>query len=161
MTGHLVLSTLHTKDAATTPVRLIDMGAPYYMVGSSIQAVLAQRLVRLNCETCRASYAPEASELAWLEQEYGAAAQGAHFQRGKGCSQCNGTGLLGRTGIYEMLEVSPQMVHSLNLGQNNEFVALAHKALQGRSLKHQALQLGLQGRVPVSEVVRVASELGD
>jgi len=161
LTGHLVLSTLHTKDAATTPVRLIDMGAPYYMVGSSIQAVLAQRLVRLNCETCRASYAPEASELAWLEQEYGAAAQGAHFQRGKGCSQCNGTGLLGRTGIYEMLEVSPQMVHSLNLGQNNEFVALAHKALQGRSLKHQALQLGLQGRVPVSEVVRVASELGD
>jgi MSHA biogenesis protein MshE len=161
LTGHLVLSTLHTKDAATTPVRLIDMGAPYYMVGSSVQAVLAQRLVRLNCETCLTPYLPDAAELEWLQQEYGAAAQGAQFQRGKGCSQCNGTGLLGRTGIYEMLEVSPEMVHALNLGQNNEFVALAHKALQGRSLRHQALHLGVEGRIPVPEVVRVASELGD
>jgi MSHA biogenesis protein MshE len=161
LTGHLVLSTLHTKDAASTPVRLIDMGAPYYMVGSSVQAVLAQRLVRLNCETCRVPYAPEPAEMEWLGQEYGAQCADGQFQRGKGCSQCNGTGLLGRTGIYEMLEISPEMVHALNLGQNNEFVELAHKALAGRSLKQQALQLGLQGRTPVSEVVRVASELGD
>jgi MSHA biogenesis protein MshE len=161
LTGHLVLSTLHTKDAATTPVRLIDMGAPYYMVGSSVQAVLAQRLVRLNCETCLAPYEADAAELEWFAQEYGDEAKGGAFKRGKGCSQCNGTGLLGRTGIYEMLEITPEMVHALNLGQNNEFVALAQKALRGRSLKHQALQLGLHGRTPVAEVVRVASELGD
>jgi MSHA biogenesis protein MshE len=161
LTGHLVLSTLHTKDAATTPVRLIDMGAPYYMVGSSVQAVLAQRLVRLNCESCRQPYTPEPSEIEWLQQEYGGGASTGQFQHGKGCSQCNGTGLLGRTGIYEMLEMSAEMVHALNLGQNNEFMAFAQKALQGRSLKHQALQLAVQGRVPVSEVVRVASELGD
>jgi MSHA biogenesis protein MshE len=161
LTGHLVLSTLHTKDAATTPVRLIDMGAPYYMVASSVHAVLAQRLVRLNCESCLEPYTPDAAELAWLAQEYDAAAAQSVFKRGRGCSQCNGTGLLGRTGIYEMLEISPEMVHALNLGQNNEFVALAQKALAGRSLKHQALQLAAEGRAPVTEVMRVASELGD
>src|SRR3954464_15729802 len=65
--GHLVLSTLHPKDAGTTPIRLIDMGAPHYMVGTSIHAVLAQRLVRLNCESCAEPYEPDAGERAWLE----------------------------------------------------------------------------------------------
>ena len=161
LTGHLVLSTLHTKDAVTTPIRLIDMGAPYYMVGTSIHAVLAQRLVRLNCESCTESQAPEAGELAWLAREYKAPVDGATFKRGRGCSHCNGTGLLGRTGIYEMLEMSPDMVAALNLNRNNEFVALAEQALHGHSLKHQALQLALAGRTPVAEVIRLASELGD
>jgi MSHA biogenesis protein MshE len=161
LTGHLVLSTLHTKDAATTPVRLIDMGAPYYMVATSIHAVLAQRLVRLNCESCSQPAPPEAAELAWIAAQYGAAPDASRFRRGVGCSHCNGTGLLGRTGIYEMLEITPEMVHALNQAQNNEFVELAHKALERRSLRHQALELALAGRAPVSEVIRVASELGD
>ena len=161
LTGHLVLSTLHTRDAASTPVRLIDMGAPYYMVATSIHAVLAQRLVRLNCESCVKPYAPEAAELAWLASEYGSPVDATVFKRGSGCSRCNSTGLLGRTGIYEMLEISPAMVQALNRSQNNEFVALAERALEGHSLKHQALQLALAGRTPVSEVVRMASELGD
>jgi len=161
LTGHLVLSTLHTKDAATTPVRLIDMGAPYYMVATSVHAVLAQRLVRLNCESCVKAYQPESAELAWLSNEYGSQVDGTRFKRGAGCSHCNGTGLLGRTGIYEMLEISPEMVQALNRNQNNEFVALAEAALRGKSLKHQAVQLALAGRTPASEVIRVASELGD
>jgi MSHA biogenesis protein MshE len=161
LTGHLVLSTLHTKDAATTPIRLIDMGAPYYMVATSIHAVLAQRLVRLNCESCVQPAPPEAAELAWLASQYGAEPDAARFKRGTGCSHCNGTGLLGRTGIYEMLEITPAMTQALNRGQNNEFVDLAHKALERRSLRHQALDLALAGRAPVSEVVRMASELGD
>jgi MSHA biogenesis protein MshE len=161
LTGHLVLSTLHTKDAASTPVRLIDMGAPYYMVATSIHAVLAQRLVRLNCESCVQPAPPEAAELAWLAAQYGSAPDPARFKRGTGCSHCNGTGLLGRTGIYEMLEITPDMVHALNQAQNNEFVDLAHKALASQSLRHQALELALAGRSPVTEVIRVASELGD
>jgi len=161
LTGHLVLSTLHTKDAASTPVRLIDMGAPNYMVATSILAVVAQRLVRINCESCVRAYAPEPAELAWLASEYKQQIDGTRFKRGAGCSHCNGTGLLGRTGIYEMLEISPEMVRELNQGRNNEFIALAETALQGRSLRHQALELALAGRTPVSEVIRVASELGD
>jgi MSHA biogenesis protein MshE len=161
LTGHLVLSTLHTKDAATTPVRLIDMGAPYYMVGTSIHAVLAQRLVRLNCESCVEPHPPDAAELTWLAREYNMEIDGKAFRRGRGCSHCNGTGLSGRTGIYEMLEMSPDMVSALNQNRNQDFVVLAAEALRGRSLRHQALQLAVAGRAPVSEVIRMASELGD
>ncbi len=161
LTGHLVLSTLHTKDAATTPIRLIDMGAPYYMVGASIHAVLAQRLMRLNCESCAQPAEPDASELAWLAAEYGVKPGEHRFRRGSGCSHCNGAGLLGRTGAFELLEISPQMIMALNRNATNDFVALAEQAVRGRSLKHQALQLAIAGRTPVSELIRVASELGD
>jgi MSHA biogenesis protein MshE len=161
LTGHLVLSTLHTKDAMTTPIRLIDMGAPYYMVGTSVHAVVAQRLVRLNCESCAEPYVPDAKEQSWLSVEYGLAPGRQGFKRGRGCSHCNGTGLLGRTGIYEMLEMSPDMVAALNRNQTNEFMALAQRAIEGQSLRHRALQLALDGRAPVAEVIRVASELGD
>jgi MSHA biogenesis protein MshE len=161
LTGHLVLSTLHTKDAATTPIRLIDMGAPYYMVGTSIHAVLAQRLVRLNCESCVEPRALDAGELAWITREYQTQIDPTRFRRGRGCSHCNATGLSGRTGIYEMLEVSPDMASALNQNHNEDFVRLAETGLRGRSLKHQALELALAGRAPVAEVIRVASELGD
>jgi MSHA biogenesis protein MshE len=161
LTGHLVLSTLHTKDAATTPIRLIDMGAPYYMVGTSIHAVVAQRLVRLNCESCSAPQAPDPTEAGWLAAEYGASAAQHVFKRGRGCSHCNGTGLLGRTGIYEMLEMTHEMTAALNRNDTNGFMALATAGMQGRSLKHQALQLVAAGRAPVTEAIRVASELGD
>ena len=161
LTGHLVLSTLHTKDAATTPIRLIDMGAPYYMVGTSIHAVLAQRLVRLNCESCVEAVAPEPAEASWMTREYGAAVDVRKFRRGRGCSHCNGTGFLGRTGIYEMLEMSGDMIAAINQNRTNEFAKLAEAALRGQSLKHQALQLALAGRAPLAEVIRVASELGD
>jgi len=161
LTGHLVLSTLHTKDAATTPVRLIDMGAPYYMVGTSLNAVVAQRLVRLNCESCSETATLEPQELGWFAREYALNGAEHRFKRGRGCSHCNGTGLLGRTGIYEMLEMTGDMVAALNQNQGNEFMALADQATQGQSLKHHALRLAREGRAPVSEVIRVASELGD
>ena len=161
LTGHLVLSTLHTKDAATTPIRLIDMGAPYYMVGTSVHAVIAQRLVRLNCESCAEPHEPQAGELGWLATEFGIQPGQQKFMRGRGCSHCNGLGLLGRTGIYEMLEMTHDMVAALNRNQTNEFAALAEAATRNQSLKHYALQLALAGRAPVTEVIRVASELGD
>jgi len=161
LTGHLVLSTLHTKDAATTPIRLIDMGAPYYMVGTSIHAVIAQRLVRLNCESCMQDEVPDAAQLSWVAREYATPLAGRTFRRGRGCSHCNGTGLSGRTGIYEMLEMTPDMVAAINQNRTDEFGALAGQALRGRSLRHQALELTLAGRAPLAEVIRVASELGD
>src|SRR3954463_839868 len=161
LTGHLVLSTLHTKDAATTPIRLIDMGAPYYMVGTSIHAVLAQRLVRLNCESCAEDELPDAAQLSWLSRDSATPIAGRTFRRGRGCSHCNGTGLSGRTGIYEMLEMTPDMVAAINQNRTDEFGTLAQQALRARSLRDQALELALAGRAPLAEVIRVASELGD
>ncbi|MET0982835.1 MAG: GspE/PulE family protein, partial [Telluria sp.] len=106
MTGHLVLSTLHTNDAASTPLRLMDMGVPRYMVGGSLQAVLAQRLVRVICESCSTVYPPTPPEQAWLRAELGDFVEQAQFFHGKGCSHCNGTGYRGRTGVYELLEMT-------------------------------------------------------
>jgi MSHA biogenesis protein MshE len=123
--------------------------------------VVAQRLVRLNCESCSEIVPLEPQELGWLAREYALSASEERFKRGRGCSHCNGTGLLGRTGIYEMLEISADMVSALNRNQGNEFIALAEQATRGQSLKHHVLRLAREGKAPVSEVIRVASELGD
>jgi len=114
MTGHLVLSTLHTNDAASTPLRLMDMGVPRYMVGSSLQAVLAQRLVRVICESCTTPYTPTPTEIEWLRLELNDKVGMAHYFHGKGCSHCNGMGYRGRTGVYELLEMTGTVVDAVN-----------------------------------------------
>jgi MSHA biogenesis protein MshE len=123
--------------------------------------VLAQRLVRLNCESCMQDEVPDAGQLSWISREYATPIAGRAFRRGRGCSHCNGTGLSGRTGIYEMLEMTSDMVAAINQNRTDEFRALAEQALHGRSLRQQALELALAGRAPLAEVIRVASELGD
>src|ERR1035437_7090815 len=105
LTGHMVLSTLHTNDAVTTPIRLLDMGAPRYMVAMSLQLVLAQRLGRVICESCAETCDLLPGEHAWLAQDLGSKIDGYRYLKGKGCSHCGGTGYLGRTGVYEMLEM--------------------------------------------------------
>ncbi len=161
LTGHLVLSTLHTKDAISTPIRLIDMGAPHYMVGTSIHAVVAQRLMRVNCENCIEPRELEAQEREWLATEYGPQHAGHAFRRGRGCSHCNATGFRGRTGIYEMLEMTSPLVSAINRNDTNEFMRAAQAAIKGRSLRERALELALEGKVPLTEVMRVTSELGE
>src|SRR5690606_816030 len=98
LTGHLVLSTLHTNDAVSTPVRLMDMGVPRYMVATSLHAVLAQRLVRLNCESCAQPYILTPNEAEWLKPELGDTVSEQHYLQGRGCGRCSGTGFQGRTG---------------------------------------------------------------
>src|SRR4030095_14576137 len=100
MTAHLVLSTLHTNDAASTPLRLMDMGVPRYMVGSALQAVLAQRLVRKICESCTAPYEITPAEREFLRAELHDNVDNVKYFHGKGCSHCNGMGYRGRTGVY-------------------------------------------------------------
>ena len=100
MTGHIVFSTLHTNDAVSTPVRLLDMGAPRYMVALSLQLVIAQRLVRVVCESCSQPYQLLPGEHEWLRSELHDAVEKYRYVRGKGCSHCNGTGYQGRTGVY-------------------------------------------------------------
>lgn len=161
LTGHLVLSTLHTKDAANTPLRLIDMGAPSYMVAASVHAVLAQRLVRLNCESCAADAQPDAHEARWLDTVLGDRWRGQRFRRGPGCAHCNRTGYAGRTGVYEMLEMTAELARAANQADPNAFLDAARAQLDGRTLTDAALKLAFAGRTTVAEVMKVAVELED
>jgi len=159
LTGHLVFSTLHTKDAVSTPIRLIDMGAPSYMVATSVHAVLAQRLVRLNCETCNTEYQPDANESRWLAAELGADYVSHKFFHGRGCSHCNGSGFAGRIGVYEMLEMTPELARAVVARDPNAFGEVARPQMQGVRLIDRALELVLKGRTTVAEVLKVATQV--
>ena len=161
LTGHMVLSTLHTKDAASTPVRLVDMGAPNYMVATSTQAVVAQRLVRVVCESCAQPVPPTPQELRWLETELPGVHGEHRFLVGKGCSHCNGTGFLGRCGVYELLEMTPELVRAISRGESNEFQEKARAQLKGNTLAANALKLAIAGRTSLTEAIRVASQFED
>src|SRR5262245_61473820 len=106
ITGHLVFSTLHTMSAVATVHRLLDMGAPPYMIAAAVHAIVAQRLVRRVCDGCAQETEPSANEFAWLSAQVGAdRASKMKFKSGEGCTFCNLTGFRGRAGIYEMLEI--------------------------------------------------------
>lgn len=161
MTGHMVLSTLHTNDAMTTPIRLLDMGAPRYMVALSLQMVLAQRLVRLICESCTAPYTLLPGEHEWLAQEIGAKVDDHTYFKGKGCSNCNGTGYLGRTGVYEMLEMTKPVVEAANQSDPAKFLEVASREMQGNTLRAHAAQLVVQGKTTVDEALRISNQIDD
>jgi MSHA biogenesis protein MshE len=162
LTGHLVLSTLHTKDAISTPIRLIDMGAPHYMVASSVHAVLAQRLVRLVCATCAEPHQPDEPERRWLTVHMDAEnwSEGRYLH-GRGCSNCNGTGYQGRIGVYELLEMHLDLVRAANRNDPNLFTDLARKQMEGQTLGRHALRLAATGRTTLAEAIRVASAQED
>jgi MSHA biogenesis protein MshE len=161
MTGHLVLSTLHTNDAASTPLRLMDMGVPRYMVGGSLQAVLAQRLVRVICESCTGPAELQANERAWLRAELAELAASTPFFHGKGCSHCNGTGFRGRTGVYELLEMTRAVTDAVNHPDPAYFLKVAQAQMAGETLRRHAVQLAVQGRTTVSEAMRISNQLED
>ncbi len=161
LTGHMVFSTLHTRDAASTPIRLIDMGAPRYMVASSLQAVIAQRLVRVNCPSCAEPYQPSEQEMQWLHGSERDDGKPAQMMRGRGCQFCHLTGYAGRTGVYEMLEMNAELTAAVNREDTAEFSQLAVKSMAGRSMRHHATQLAFAGRTTLAEAIRVSSELED
>ena len=158
MTGHLVLSTLHTNDAASTPLRLMDMGVPRYMVGSSLQAVLAQRLVRVICESCTTPYVPTPTEAEWLRMELGELVDRTQYHHGKGCSHCNGMGYRGRTGVYELLEMTREVVDAANHHDPSHFLKAANAEMAGETLRRHAVQLVVQGRTTISEAMRISNQ---
>ncbi|HAV37923.1 MAG TPA: MSHA biogenesis protein MshE [Massilia sp.] len=161
MTGHLVLSTLHTNDAASTPLRLMDMGVPRYMVGGSLQAVLAQRLVRVICESCSTVYAPTPPERSWLRAELGDFAEQAQFFHGRGCSHCNGTGYRGRTGVYELLEMTRAVTDAANHPDPAHFLKVAQAEMAGDTLRRHGVQLAVQGRTTIAEAMRISNQVDD
>jgi MSHA biogenesis protein MshE len=161
MTGHLVLSTLHTNDAVSTPLRLTDMGVPRYMVGSSLQAVLAQRLVRVICESCTEPYSPGPNEKEWLACELRDKVDMARYFHGRGCSHCNGMGYRGRTGVYEMLEVTEAVADAANHHDPAHFLKVATAQMAGQTLRRHAVQLVVQGRTTVAEAMRISNQYED
>jgi MSHA biogenesis protein MshE len=161
MTGHLVLSTLHTNDALTTPIRLLDMGAPRYMVAFSLQLVIAQRLLRLVCESCCETHELFPGEREWLTEEAGQSVAPARYVKGKGCSHCNGSGYLGRTGVYEMLEMTRPVVEAANREDPAAFIAAATREMAGNTLRSHAASLAAAGKTTVEEAMRVTSQLED
>jgi MSHA biogenesis protein MshE len=162
MTGHLVLSTLHTNDAISTPIRLLDMGAPAYMVAMSLQVVVAQRLLRLVCESCGEVCKLTPQEEAWLSHNHISKGRRANdsfgFRKGRGCTHCNGTGFLGRTGVYEMLEMTTPLVAAANNADPAEFVAAAREQIEGETLIDHAIDLVFAGRTTLAEAMRVSVE---
>ena len=160
MTGHMVFSTLHTNDAISTPVRLIDMGAPRYMVALSLHLVIAQRLVRVICESCAADHELLPNQLEWLREELGGATK-LHFKRGKGCTACNGTGYLGRTGVYEMLEMTSPVVEAANREDVQLFIRAAREQMDGKTLRRHAAQLAADGTTTVEEAMRISNQFED
>jgi MSHA biogenesis protein MshE len=161
MTGHMVFSTLHTNDAVSTPVRLLDMGVPRYMVALSLRLVLAQRLVRVICDRCARPHVLTPHEHEWLRVELGDAVERHEYREGAGCSHCNGTGFSGRTGIYEMLEMTGRVVEAANQDDPGAFVKAAREQMAGHTLKQDALRVALEGRTTVEEAMRVSSESAD
>jgi len=161
ITGHMVLSTLHTNDAASTPVRLLDMGVPRYMVALSLQMVVAQRLVRLICANCSQPCPPTPGEHEWLRSELGDGVDVSLCRKGIGCSYCNSTGYRGRTGTYEMLEMSRPVVEAVNQDDANVFMRTAREQMQGRTLRDDARRLVLEGRTTIQEAMRISNEYED
>ncbi len=161
MTGHLVLSTLHTNDAASTPARLIDMGVPRWMVALSLQLVVAQRLVRTLCQACAAPHEPTPQELAWLRRQLGDAADNATFKFGKGCPDCNHSGFRGRSGVYEFLEMSLALIDALNHPEPGVFAKAARQQMGGHTLRRDAARLVTEGRTTVDEAMRVSTEVDE
>ncbi len=141
MTGHLVLSTLHTNDALSTPIRLLDMGVPRYMVALSIQMVLAQRLVRVTCENCAAPYSPTPHEHLWLQAELGDGVDDVEYKKGQGCSHCANTGYQGRQAVYEILDMNNALVEAVNRGDPNEFMQIGREQMGGNTLRRDAVRL--------------------
>jgi MSHA biogenesis protein MshE len=160
MTGHLVLSTLHTNDSISTVNRLVDMGIPGYMVATALNAVIAQRLVRRVCENCATPYEPTPGEQAWMKAMKGDTAK-ARFRHGTGCQYCNNTGYRGRIGVYELLELDGTLAEHLRSQDYTAFERAAAVREGFRPLAQSGLDFAMQGITTITEVIRVTGNLED
>jgi len=154
VTGHLVLSTIHTNDAPTAVTRLIDMGLQPFMVASSLVAVISMRLVRTLCKHCKESYEASASNLDRLGAA-GRAAGTITLWRGRGCSHCNQTGYHGRTGIFEVLEVGDAIRSQIVAGAADSAIRSAAVEAGMRSIGEDGLKKVMEGHTTLEEVTRV------
>ncbi|MGR5455364.1 GspE/PulE family protein [Vibrio alfacsensis] len=152
LTGHLVLSTLHTNDAIESALRMIDMGAPGYLVASAVRAVVAQRLVRRICTDCKTTDVLDGARQQWLAERFPNQV-GTVFHRGNGCQNCNMTGYRGRVGVFEILELEQDMMDKLRANDAVGFAQVARRSPNYKPLLASAMELTLQGIVSLDEVM--------
>lgn len=152
LTGHLVLSTLHTNDAPSALTRLADMGIEPYLLASSILGVIAQRLVRTICNFCKISYTPSSEELLELGLKIN---PGENFFKGTGCSHCFETGYKGRCGIYELMAVTPRIKSQVLKSQDAEELRRVALEQDMITLFEQGVQLVIKGITTSAELIRV------
>jgi MSHA biogenesis protein MshE len=159
MTGHMVLSTLHTNDAISSVYRLQDMGIEGYLIATSLQTIVAQRLVRKICSNCKMVHKLDEREMSWLQGAVGKAISNDKFVQGSGCHLCNNTGYKGRKGVHEILEINEQLADAFRHGDAKDFVKKARIAPGYKPLVNSALELAVQGITTIEEVLRLAGTI--
>ena len=152
LTGHFVLSSLHGNDSVSALHRFLDMGIESFLIASSVIAIVGQRLVRRICPSCKERYTPSNEELTFWEESGGEPK--SDFYRGAGCNYCGQTGYLDRIGVYELLQMTPEIKRLIvGWATQDELRRLAQK--QGmRTLREEAMNLVAQDTTTISEVVR-------
>ena len=157
MTGHLVLSTLHTNDAVSSVLRLMDIGIEGYMVAGSVRAIVGQRLVRRICVGCREETELDDMALSWLKTVAPDYLAEQYFV-GKGCPQCGNSGHLGRVGVFELLELDAELGDALRANDTVKFSQLAHQQPEYQRLVYGALEFAKQGVVSIAEVMALSGQ---
>ncbi|MBN2272172.1 MAG: type II secretion system ATPase GspE [Sedimentisphaerales bacterium] len=158
LTGHLVLSTLHTNDSASAVTRLIDMGIEPYLISSSVVAVIAQRLVRVICPQCKVPQGSHEHTIAMAERELGDSRIDGEFYKGLGCESCLNTGYLGRTGIFEQMIVDDQIKTMITQRCDSHVVKRAAIEKGMITLRADGLRKALVGVTSLEEVFRVTQD---
>jgi type IV pilus assembly protein PilB len=157
LTGHLVLSTLHTNDASSTPVRLIEMGVEPFLVGSALDCIVAQRLARRLCPKCKEAYVPEAGEFEAVGWDLDGLDELPRLYRAVGCQACGRTGFHGRFAIHEVLLVSEEVERMIVDRAHTEDIKKVALAQGMKTLRQAGLVQAAAGTTTVEEVLRVVA----
>jgi len=158
LTGHLVLATLHTNDAPGATARLVDMGVESYLLSSALNGVVAQRLVRIVCPHCSEAYHPEENVLrdGGLTDKADQA-----FTSGTGCRYCHDSGFSGRTGIYEVMEITSELRRMIHKGASPQELREQWQSQGGLTLRQEGVLVALEGRTSLEEVLRATHSEGE
>ncbi len=161
MTGHLVLSTLHTNDTISTATRLMDMGVKGYMLATTLRTIIAQRLVRKICVSCGEDTTPTGFEAGWLRDDLSIDITRHRYRKGRGCKQCAETGYQGRMGVYELLDINAELGEKLRHDDSQGFVEAAERAPGYQPLVMVAHTHAANGLTTIEEMLRLAGEVPD
>ncbi|RYV03455.1 MSHA biogenesis protein MshE [Shewanella sp. OPT22] len=161
LTGHFVLSTLHTNDAVTSALRLLDMGAASYLVASALRVIIAQRLVRRVCQNCAVDYQLSHQDLIWLMNVTSKDFTQAKLKVGTGCQNCNHSGYRGRIGVFEMLELDDELVDVMRSGNPQDFARAAKNKADFIPLAQAAMDYLYQGMTTIEEVAKLVETVNE
>lgn len=159
MTGHFVLSTLHTNDSISSAIRLIDMGAKGFLLASALRGIIAQRLVRKICDTCITDDVISDEHILWLKNIIGNYDLNWKFKKGLGCSRCNNTGYQGRMGLYELLEITGELADALRISDSQQFSQIARSNPKFQTITKLAFQAALDGKTSIYEMFKVSNDI--